>query len=188
MLLIIMILIAASYRLLQSSPVYSFMSNLTPIGAMALFGGCYFADKWKAFLVPVLALWISDILLNRFDYYDHWTFFYGGMIWVYGTFAAMVVVGQLIGKVNVINVAVAGLGAALLHWFVTDFGVWIGGAIDITTGLPFTKDLNGFVKCFYLALPFLRNMALGNLVFCGVLFGSFEWLQRRYPVLQLKQV
>ena len=161
------------------------MSNVSPVGAIALFGGCYFADKWKAFLIPVLALWISDLFINRLYYYDHWVFFSSGMLWVYGTFAATVVIGQLIKKVNVMNVVVAGLGAATLHWLVTDFGVWIGGSTDVTTGLPFTKDLNGFVKCLYLALPFFRNMAIGNLVFCGVLFGSFEWLQRRYPALQL---
>ena len=183
--LIIMILGAASYRLLQSGPAFSIMSNLTPFGAIALFGGCYFADKWKAFLVPVIALWLSDIFLNRFYYYDNWIFFSSGMLWVYGTFAATVVIGQFIKKVTVMNVVIAGLGAATLHWLVTDFGVWIGGSRDITTGLPFTKDFSGFIKCLYLALPFLRNMAIGNLVFCGVLFGSFEWLQRRYPSLQL---
>lgn len=184
-LLIVIILAAAAYRLVQSSPVFSIFSNLTPFGAMALFGGCYFADKWKAFLIPILALWISDIFLNRFYYYDHWSFFHSGMLWVYGTFALMVVMGQLIKKVTLMKVLVAGVSAAMMHWLVTDFGVWISG-IDVTTGLPFTRDLSGFVKCLYLALPFFRNMAIGNLVFCGVLFGSFEWLQRRYPVFQIK--
>jgi len=181
--LIVLIALAASYRLAQSSPVFSILSNLTPFGAIALFGGCYFADRWKAVLVPVLALWISDIFLNRFYYYDHWVFFYSGQLWVYGTFAATVGLGMLIGRPSVLRVAGFGIGAALLHWLVTDFGVWIGGSTDITTGLPFTKDWNGFVKCLTLALPFLRNMIIGNLVFCGVLFGAFEYAQRRYPVL-----
>lgn len=181
--LIVLIAMAATFRLAQSSPVFSILSNLTPFGAIALFGGCYFADRWKAFLVPVAALWISDIFLNRFYYFDHWVFFYGGMVWVYGTFALTVVLGMLIRKVNVTNVVVAGVGAALLHWLVTDIGVWMGGSIDITTGLPFTKDWNGLVKCLTLALPFLRNMIIGNLVFCGVLFGAFEYAQKRYPAL-----
>ena len=183
--LVLMILLAITYRLFQSSPVFSILSNLTPFGAIALFGGCYFADRWKAMLVPVLALWISDIFLNRFYYFDHWVFFYGGMLWVYGTFVLTVVMGMMIKKVNVLSVVGAGLGAALVHWLITDIGVWIGGSIDITTQLPFTKDWNGFVKCLTLALPFLRNMVLGNLVFCGVLFGAFEWMQKRYPRLKV---
>jgi hypothetical protein len=181
--LIGMILLGAAYRLVQSSNVFSIMSNLTPVGAIALFGGCYFTDRWKAFLVPVLALWISDLFINRIFYADHWVLFYSGAYWVYGTFALMVVIGYFIKKVNFLTVAVAGISAALLHFLVTDFIVWIGGT-DFTTGLPFTKDLEGLLKCYYLALPFLRNMLVGNLVFCGLLFGSFEWMQRRYPALQ----
>ncbi len=181
--LVAMILMAATFRLVQSSPVFSILSNLTPFGAMALFGGHYFRDKWKAMLVPVAALWISDVFLNRLYYKDQWVFFYGGQLWVYGTFAATVILGMLMSKPTFIRVTGFGIGAALLHWLVTDFGVWISGSTDITTGLPFTRDWNGFVKCFTLALPFLRNMILGNLVFCGVMFGAFEWLQRRYPAL-----
>jgi hypothetical protein len=183
--LVSIILLAAAFRLVQSSPVFSILSNLTPFGAMALFGGFYFKDKWKAILVPVSALWLSDIFLNRFYYKTEWVFFYSGQLWVYGVFAATVVLGMMMGRPSFLRVAGFGIGAALLHWLVTDFGVWIGGATDITTGLPFTKDWNGFVKCLTLAIPFLRNMVLGNLVFCGVMFGAFELAQRRYPALKL---
>jgi hypothetical protein len=184
--LIIMILLAAAYRLVQSSNVFSIMSNVTPVGAMALFGGCYFADRWKAFLIPIVALWLSDVFLNRIFYYDHWTLFYSGAWLVYGTFGLMVVIGFFIKKVSFLNVAAAGISAALLHWLVSDIGVWAGGT-DFTTGLPFTKDWSGLLKCYTLALPFLRNMLVGNLVFCGLLFGSFEWMQHRYPSLQLQK-
>jgi hypothetical protein len=181
--LIVMILLAASYRLMQSSPIFSILSNLTPIGAVALFGGHYFRHKWKAILVPLLALAISDLLLNRFYYYDHWVFYYEGMLWVYGAFAATVALGMFMGRATLLRVISFGVGAAVLHWFVTDLGLWMGGGIDITTGVAFTKDWNGFVRCLALALPFLRNMIIGNIVFCGVLFGSFEWMSRRYPTL-----
>ncbi len=185
--LVLMILLMAAFRLVQSSNVFSVLSNFTPVGAMALFGGCYFRDRWKAFFIPVVTLWISDLFLNRMYYADHWILFYSGAYWVYGTFALMVFIGQFIRKVNVLTVAVAGISAALMHWLVTDFIVWVGGT-DFTTGLPFTKDWAGLVKCYYLALPFLRNMLVGNLVFCGVFFGSFEWMQRRYPSLQQQKV
>jgi len=179
-----MILGAAVFRLLQSSPTFSILSNFTPIGAMALFGGCYFADRWRAFLVPMLVLWISDIFINRMYYYDTWTFFHSEMLWIYGSFALIVMLGYFMKRVTIFSVITTAIGAAFLHWLIADLGVWIGGGIDITTGLPFTKDLTGLIKCLYLALPFLRNMAIGNLVFSGLLFGSFEWLQQKYPALQ----
>ena len=185
--LIIMILLAAAFRLMQSSNVFSFMSNVTPVGAIALFGGCYFVDRWKAFLVPLLALFISDVLLNRIYYFDHWTFFYSGAYWIYGSFALIVMIGHFIGKVTTLNITLAGVAAAITHFIVSDFGTWAGGGTDITTGLPFTPDLNGLLKSYYLALPFLRNMMIGNLVFCAILFGSFEWMQRKYPSLRLQE-
>jgi hypothetical protein len=183
--LITMILLAAAFRVLQSSNVFSFMSNVSPVGAIALFGGCYFADRWKAFIVPLVALFISDVLLNRIYYFDHWTFFYPGAYWIYGAFAVVVMIGHFIHKVNVLNVALAGIGGAVAHWIISDFGTWAGGGTDITTGLRYTPDLAGLIKCYTLGLPYLRNMAIGNLVFCGILFGSFEWMQRKYPALKL---
>ncbi|HLT08903.1 MAG TPA: DUF6580 family putative transport protein [Cyclobacteriaceae bacterium] len=182
-----MILLAGCYRLFIASGVLPPLPNFTPLGAMALFGGCYYQDKWKAYLVPLLSLWLTDILLNRFFYFGEWVFFYDGFAWVYISFALMVLIGGLlIKKVLASSVLLAGVAGALVHWIVSDFGVWLGGGIDITTGLPFTRDFMGYLKCLYLALPFMKNLLLGNLVFGAVLFGSFELMQRRYPKLQLQ--
>ena len=177
--LIIMILAAAAFRLVQSSNVFSVLSNVTPVGAIALFGGCYFKDNWKAFLVPLLALALSDLLLNLVLYFDYWTFYFSGVIWIYGSFALMVVIGQYIKKVTVLHVALSGIAGALTHYIIADFGVWIEGIL-------YPRNMSGFLQCYYAALPFLRNMLIGNLVFCAILFGAFEWMQRRYPALRLQ--
>lgn len=50
------------------------MANFSPIGAMALFGGVYFSRS-KALIFPLLTLWLSDIMLNRFLYFGEWIFF-----------------------------------------------------------------------------------------------------------------
>lgn len=181
-----MILLAAAFRLVQASTEFSILTNFTPVGAIALFGGAYFTDRWKAFIIPMATLWLSDVFINRMFYFDHWVFTYSGFYWVYGSFALMVFIGHFIKKVSFVTVVLSGIGAALAHWIVSDLGVWLGGT-DFTTGLPFTKDFSGLVKCLTLALPFLKNMLLGNLVFCGVLFGGFEWMQSRYPSLKLEK-
>jgi len=56
--LIIIVFSVAFFRVMPHPP------NLTPIAAMALFGGAYFADKRLAFLVPVSALFVSDLALG----------------------------------------------------------------------------------------------------------------------------
>ncbi len=57
---ILLILIASFSRIIPHMP------NFTPIGAMALFGGAYFKNKYHAFIIPILSLWISDLVINNF--------------------------------------------------------------------------------------------------------------------------
>jgi len=179
------ILAAGLFRLANSGGLFPTFLNLTPLGAMAIFGGCYYQDKWKAYLVPLLTLWLTDIVINRFLVFNEWAFFYDGFIWVYASFALMVLIGQSIKKVSIRSVAFASIASAFVHWLVSDIGVWLGGGVNILTGLPFTKDLNGLIDCYYLALPYLKKMLVGNLVFGTILFGSFEFMQLKFPVLKM---
>src|SRR3989304_1649502 len=53
--LAIMILAAAFSRLIPHPP------NFTAVAAIALFGGTYFDKKWNAFLIPITAMFLTDI-------------------------------------------------------------------------------------------------------------------------------
>src|ERR1700710_2384505 len=103
--LILMIVAAACMRLLSYKFPY-ILSNFTPVGAIALFGGAYFTDKWKAYLVPLVTLFLSDIVLN-YLYTSKLVLLYDGAIWVYVCFAIFVFIGSFIKKANVINVSLA---------------------------------------------------------------------------------
>ena len=173
-----MILLAGVWRLIVPISCTPLL-NFTPIGAMALFGGCYFTDKWKAYLFPLLALWISDLFLGYFVYYHKWVWFYDGFLWTYGSFALMVLIGTFIKKVKIKNVILTGVGAALLHWVITDFGVWLDGRI-------YPMNFAGFVACYVAALPYLQNMLIANLVFGAIMFGAFELAQRKFPMLAVR--
>jgi hypothetical protein len=176
--LAIMILSAGAWRLLISSG-HSPLTNFTPIGAMALFGGCYFAGKWKAFLLPLFALWLSDLFLSYFVYFHEWKWFYSGFYITYGTFALIVLMGRFMKKANAKNVLFFSVLAALTHWIITDFGVWLDGRM-------YPKTAEGLVTCYVAAIPYMQNMLIGNLVFGAIMFGGFELAQRKFPVLALK--
>lgn len=187
-LLLLFIALTAALRLLAiSSGSQSALTNFTPIGAMALFGGAYFNTKWKGYFFALLALFLSDVIMMRTVYaglsngllYDSW-------YWTYIAFASMVMIGSFIKKVTLRSVITGAVAAALLHWIITDFGVWLGGCTDVTTGQLYTRDMNGLMKCYVLALPYLKNMLIGNLVYGAILFGGFEYLQKRYPSLSLQ--
>jgi hypothetical protein len=81
--LVLMIIAAMAMRLVSYK--YPVLSNFTPIGAIAIFGGAYFTDKWKAYLVPLAALFVSDIFIN-YLYTSKWVIYYSGSIWMYGCF------------------------------------------------------------------------------------------------------
>jgi len=154
------------------------LSNFTPIGAMALFGGAYFT-RGKAFAFPLITLLVSDIILNRFVYFGEWKLFYESFIWTYLAFALMVVVGQwLLKKVNVKNFLLSSLIIVFIHWIVTDFGVWMIGTM-------YPMNLTGYWACLVAAIPFERNFLAGTLIYGGVLFTAFEWMQAKVPSLRL---
>ena len=67
----------AMFRVLPHPP------NVSPVAAMALFGGAFFSDRRVAFLVPFLALLLSDIVIGLHD----------TMVYVYAGFALTVVIG-----------------------------------------------------------------------------------------------
>ncbi len=134
---------------------------------MALFGGAFFADKRVAFLVPFLALLLSDLILGL----------HNTMVFVYAGFALTVMIGFWIGQsMNMRRIVAAVIGASLLFFLITNFGAWM------TSGLyPMTAD--GLLQAYLAGIPFLQNSLLGNAVFTALLFGGFAALQRSVPAL-----
>lgn len=184
--LLLVILAAGIIRILSNAHLTP-LSAINPLGAMALFGGAYFSQKWKSFAFPMLCLFLSDVVLMQVFYKSSAQgLLYSGWIWNYISFAAIVVIGQFIKKVSVRSVVFAALGATVTHWLISDFGVWVSGSTDITTMKPFTRDMAGLIKCYTLAIPYMKSMLVGTLVYGAIFFGGFELAQRRFPVLAVK--
>ena len=162
MLIVTMIAAAAASRLIPHPP------NMTSIAAMALFGGATLTDKRLAFLVPLAALFASDLVLG----------FHNQMFAVYGSFAMIVCIGLwLQGRRTVLSVTGAAIASSLLFFIVVDFGIWLAGDM-------YPRTFAGLVACYTMALPFLRNQVAGDLLYTAALFGGFALLERRFPVLK----
>jgi len=157
-----LILIAAIARILPHPP------NITPIAAMALFGGAYFNQKKFAYIVPIVAMFAADIFLG----------FHSTMFFVYGAFLATIGIGFLLrSNKSVLSITGAAVGSSVLFFIVTNFGVWL------STGM-YPMTISGLISCYVAAIPFFQNTLLGDLVFTGALFGTFEFLKQRYPSLK----
>jgi len=135
-------------------------ANLAPIGAMALFGGAVLPGAW-AFGVPLAAVFLSDIVLG----------FYPGWVWVYGSFALIVVIGKALrAGPTPLRIAGAALCSSVLFFVITNFGEWLGPLYPHTTA--------GLRADFIAAIPFFRNTALSDLVYSLAFFGIYDSAMR----------
>jgi hypothetical protein len=157
------------------------LANYSAVGAIALFGGAYFNSNAKSFSFPLLTLLLSDLILSLTVYKSFNSgFLYEGWYLVYVAFALMVSVGKLILKnVNVFTVVSATIATVLIHWIVTDFGVWYGSAF-------YPQTLGGFWTVLFDAIPFEVRFLDGTLGYSAIMFGLFEYLKVKYPVLNYK--
>jgi hypothetical protein len=156
-----LILAAAFTRLIPHPP------NFTAIGAMALFGGAYFSRKRLAFAVPLIAMFLSDIIIG----------FHPGMYAVYLSFILIVMIGNsLSNKRKVGNIFLASVSASVLFFIITNFALWL-------TGTLYPKTAAGLAACFTAAIPFFHYTLLGDLFFVGILFGAFELAKVKFPQL-----
>ena len=160
------ILIAAFSRLLPHIP------NFTPIAAMALFGGVYFSDKRLAFIIPLIAMFISDAAL---EVTTGWGF-HNTIAYVYVTFILTSAIGIYVRKnTNTKTIIGASLLSSSLFFIITNFGVWAAtGGVGGAAGLGTT---------YILGIPFFGPTLLGDVFFNAILFGSFFLAQRRIPAL-----
>jgi hypothetical protein len=168
------ILIAALLRLIPHPP------NVTPVGAMALIGGVYLGRKYLVFLIPILALFLSDMLLNNTIYRAYYTeetgfiFFQEYMITIYAAFALIVLLGVAIKKWRGAKLIIGGaFMASLLFFVISNFAVWLMGS-------QYPKNLSGLMACYAAAVPFFRNTLVGNLVYTAVFVMGIEAVYSYY--------
>jgi len=139
--------------------------NFTPIGAMALFSGAAFRDKWKKFLFPLIALLAGDIVVG----------FHKLMFVVYLSFTVSVILGICVGeKRQPLRIAGATLLGAIQFFLITNFAIW-------TTFDTYPRTLAGLVACYVAAVPLLLNTLAGDAVYAALLFGGYSLAEHYLP-------
>lgn len=156
------VIIAAISRLLPHIP------NVTPVAAIALFGGTFITRKSLAFLIPFIALFLSDIFIG----------FYPEMYAIYLSFAITVGFGYLLRKnTNLITTASASIASSIVFFLLTNFAVWL------SANYSYPMNFNGFILCYEAALPFFRYELFGTLAYNTLFFGVLYLAKQRFSVL-----
>lgn len=141
------------------------LPNFAALAAVGLFAGFYFKGS-RAFLVPLLSVFISDLFIGFYDL--------GVMVFVYTAWLMPVLIGRsglAIKRINawvdkILTVGSKALAASVVFYLISNLGVWLFSGM-------YQPTFVGLMECYLLAVPFFRATILGDLAFCGLLFGAF---------------
>jgi len=130
--------------------------NVTPIAAIALFGGTYLSKR-SAIWLPLTIVAASDFLLGWHE----------TIPFTWGAFALTGLLGWWIRvRPTVSRIAAGSVASSVLFFLITNFGVWLVGNL-------YPMTLEGLAVCFVAAIPFFRNSLAGDLLSTAALFGGF---------------
>lgn len=175
--IVLMILAAAISRIIPHP------YNFTPLVAMALFGGATLRTKWQAYLIPIAAYFISDLIFAAIGS----TGFYGlSQFFVYGAMFLVTALGTTMGQPKALKVLGYSLSGSAIFWIVSNFGVWAANYFAAGTTAHEAGLTLGMT--YLRALPFYNTYSnelfigafAGDLFYNIVLFGGFALVQKFY--------
>ena len=142
--------------------------NFTPVLAMAVFMPYLTRDIYSAMLVPLSAMFVSDLYLGL----------HSSMFWVYTSILLGTTLSQytISMKKTYVHLGSNALLSSTIFFIVTNFAVWMSGSM-----YPLTID--GLLLCYTMAIPFFGNTLAGTLFYVsllGLVSYSATNISRRY--------
>lgn len=142
--------------------------NFTPISAMALFGGVKYKYKHFAFLIPLLIMFLSDLVIG----------FHTEVFAVYLSFIITVSIGLSIQKnPKAHKIAIAIILSSLIFFILTNFSYWLFSGL-------YPHTFEGLTTCYVNAIPFFRNELLSAIVYNFLLFGGYTLVSKLFPEIK----
>ena len=133
-------LILVLYRVIPHPP------NFTPIIATAIMAPFLMKNKIASIILVILAMFLSDLIIGFHPY----------QLVIYSLLVFISLISPKILKYK--NLILYGIFSSLLFFLVTNFAVWL--AWDY-----YSKDLNGLLLCYTLAIPFFTNTLISTIFF-----------------------
>ena len=151
------IILLASARLLPHPP------NFTPILGMAVFSGAIISTRFIAYLVPLLAMLLSDFYLG----------FHASMPVIYFCLAVCVLIGTFIeARVSILNSFLSISFGVLAFFLITNFMVWYGSGM-------YEYSISGLLTCYFMGLPFVQNTFISSILYGMGAFLIYDIINKR---------
>ena len=156
-------------------------SGFSPVIAIALFSGFIIRQKDLSFFLPLVALFISDAVIQYMYSHDLFPYpgFYEGQWKNYLLLLGCVFIGWALKGKAISHLTIGVVAAPTLFFLMSNFGVWLG------QHTIYTKDFSGLMTCYAAGLPFYKNSLIATLVFLpGILF-LYNYMVRHKKQLTL---
>lgn len=162
----VLIIVAAVSRVIM------YPDNFSPIIGMAIFAGAVLKDKRLAFALPLLAMFLSDVLFEVFNIAPG---FWGwGQLVGYGILALITVIAFSMKKISVLKVAGYSIGSSLLFFFLSNSAFFV---FDNAVFNLYPQNFTGYIASLVAGIPFLKTGLIADLVYSGILFGTYYLIQ-----------
>lgn len=134
--------------------------NFTPVVAVALFAGAMLPG-WKAATLVLIALAASDLLLGYTPGLSS--------LGIYAGFLFSVALGSCLrSRRTWPNTVTCALIGSVMFFIISNFMIW---ALPDQHGyIDYSHTLGGLLDCYAMALPFLPNALIGDLLWTVLLF------------------
>ena len=181
-LFLLLLVVSVLWRFIPNMPY-----GLAPQVSMALIGGAVIRDKKWAFVLPVLSLFISDLIFHILHITGFTTKlgFYDGQWGIYLAFVLVTCFGFLMKRVNTLNVVLYSIAASVFFFIVTNFITW-----QVYQGFARPHTFEGLMLCYGDGITFYRdfglikgfegNFILGDVTWAFILFGLYSLLTRLF--------
>ena len=151
------IVLLAVARLLPHPP------NFTPILGMAVFSGAIISRRLIAYLIPLAAMFLSDLYLGL----------HSSIPIIYFSLAACVLIGTFIkARVTILNSFLSISLGVLVFFLITNFMVWYGSGM-------YESSISGLMTCYFMALPFVQNTFISSILYGMGAFLIYDIINKR---------
>ena len=117
--------------------------NFTPILSISILGFLFSTILSVKVLMVLGSMFFSDLIIGTHDF----------MIYVYFSLILLIIFSN---SKNYIYMMFLG---PLIFFIITNFGVWLNSWY-------YTKNINGLIECFYMAIPFFKNTIFSTFFYC----------------------
>ncbi len=177
---LLLVVLATVSKILFASKIE--WSGFSPIIAIALFSGMMVKDKSKSFLYPLLALFISDVLIQVIYKMDLFPF--AGLYkyqWLnYSILLLSTLLGWMLKGKNYSSILTGAIAGPTLFFLISNFSVWAGHS-----GYHRPMNFEGFMLCLQDGLPFYKHALAATLIFLPALIVSYNLIMKKNYSLKL---